>query len=54
MSSVSVNYDPFNIGASYDDAVRTLTLPVSERAGPRQIQVGRSDEGQPRIGREPA
>jgi HSP20 family protein len=42
--------DSENIAASYDDGVLTLTLPVSERAKPRQIQVGRSggkriDEG---------
>ena len=33
--------DTENIAASYDDGVLTLTLPVSERAKPRQIQVGR-------------
>ena len=33
--------DTENIGASYEDGVLTLTLPVSERARPRQIQVGR-------------
>jgi len=32
--------DTENIAASYDDGVLTLTLPVSERAKPRQIQVG--------------
>ncbi len=40
--------DSENIGASYDDGVLTLTLPVSERARPRQIQVGRGG-GQGRI-----
>ena len=34
-----------NIAASYDDGVLTLTLPVSERAKPRQVQVGRSGGG---------
>ena len=34
--------DTDKIGASYDDGVLTLRLPVSERARPRQIQVGRS------------
>lgn len=33
--------DTENISATYDDGVLTLTLPVSERAKPRQIQVGR-------------
>src|SRR3712207_4034942 len=37
------------IAASYDDGVRTLTLPVSERAKPRQIQVG-GGGGQQQIG----
>jgi HSP20 family protein len=38
--------DTENIAASYDDGVLTLTLPVSERAKPRQIQVGRGNQGQ--------
>jgi hypothetical protein len=38
--------DTDNIAASYDDGVLTLTLPVSERARPRQLQVGR-DGGRP-------
>jgi len=38
--------DTENIAASYDDGVLTLTLPVSERAKPRQIQIGRSGGGQ--------
>ena len=33
--------DTENIAASYEDGVLTLTLPVSERAKPRQIQVAR-------------
>jgi HSP20 family protein len=35
--------DTENIAASYDDGVLTLTLPVSERAKPRQVQIGRGD-----------
>jgi HSP20 family protein len=38
--------DTENIAASYDDGVLTLTLPVSERARPRQIQVGRGGSQQ--------
>jgi HSP20 family protein len=38
--------DTENIAASYDDGVLTLTLPVSERAKPRQIQVGRGNQGE--------
>jgi HSP20 family protein len=45
--------DTDNIAASYDDGVLTLTLPVAERARPRQIQVGRGGE-QRQIGPEAA
>ncbi len=38
--------DTERIEASYEDGVLTLTLPVSERARPRQIQVGRGRERQ--------
>jgi HSP20 family protein len=41
--------DTEKIGASYDDGVLTLTLPVSERARPRQIQIDRGG-GQAQIG----
>jgi HSP20 family protein len=41
--------DTDNIAASYDGGVLTLTLPVSERARPRQIQIGRGG-GQGQIG----
>lgn len=34
--------DVENIAASYEDGVLTLTLPVSERARPRQIPVNRA------------
>lgn len=37
-----------NIDATYTDGVLTLTIPVSERAKPRRIQVNRA-EGQQRI-----
>lgn len=38
--------DTERIEASYEDGVLTLTLPVSERARPRQIQVGRGGQRQ--------
>ena len=38
-----------NIGASYEGGVLTLTLPVSERAKPRTIQVQGRDEAQRKI-----
>ena len=38
-----------NIGASYEGGVLTLTLPVSERAKPRTIQVQAGNEGQREI-----
>lgn len=38
--------DTETIGASYEDGVLTLTLPVSERARPRQVQVGRGGSRQ--------
>ena len=38
--------DTQNIAASYQDGVLTLTLPVSERARPRQIKVGRGASSQ--------
>jgi HSP20 family protein len=41
--------DTENIAASYDDGVLTLTLPVSERARPRRIQVGGGGGGQRRV-----
>ena len=43
---LSSTIDTESIAASYDDGVLTLTLPVSERAKPRQIQVGRGNQGQ--------
>jgi HSP20 family protein len=41
--------DVDNIGASYEGGVLTLTLPVSERAKPRTIQVQASTEAQGEI-----
>ncbi len=38
--------DTDRIEASYHDGVLTITLPVSERARPRQIQVGRGGPAQ--------
>ncbi len=38
--------DTDRIAASYHDGVLTITLPVSERARPRQIQVGRGGPAQ--------
>ncbi len=38
--------DTENIAASYEDGVLTLTLPVSERAKPRQVQVSRGGSSQ--------
>ena len=38
--------DTDKIDASYDDGVLTLTLPVSERAKPRQIKIGERGAGQ--------
>ena len=38
--------DVEKIGASYEGGVLTLTLPVSERAKPRTIQVQARNEGQ--------
>lgn len=35
-----------NIDATYTDGVLTLTIPVSERAKPRRIQVNRTDDQQ--------
>jgi HSP20 family protein len=41
--------DVEKIGASYEDGVLTLTLPVSERAKPRTIRVQAGGEGQRKI-----
>ena len=38
--------DTDRIAASYEDGVLTLTLPVSERARPRQIQIDRGGQRQ--------
>jgi HSP20 family protein len=40
--------DSESIGASYEGGVLTLTLPVSERARPRKVEI-RSGEGERRI-----
>lgn len=47
--TLPASIDPKNIRASYDNGVLTITLPKSERAKPRQIQVessGRRSEPQ--------
>jgi HSP20 family protein len=46
---VGSSIDVDKIGASYEDGVLTLTLPVSERAKPRTIQVQAGGEGQRKI-----
>jgi HSP20 family protein len=46
--------DTEKIAASYEGGVLTLTLPVSERARPRKIEVGSAGEGQREIGPETA
>ena len=38
--------DTDRIAASYHDGVLTITLPVSERARPRQVRVGRAGPAQ--------
>ncbi len=38
--------DTDRIAAGYDDGVLTITLPVSERARPRQVPVGRGGPAQ--------
>jgi HSP20 family protein len=44
--------DTDNISATYEDGVLTLTLPISERARARQVQISRGGEGQRQIGPE--
>ncbi len=42
--------DTDRIAASYHDGVLTITLPVSERARPRQVRVGRGGPAQIEVG----
>jgi HSP20 family protein len=46
---VGTAIDVDRIGADYENGVLTLTLPVSERAKPRTIQVQASGEAQKKI-----
>jgi hypothetical protein len=44
----SMRFDAFReLDRLVDQAVLTLTIPVSEANKPRKVQTGRSDEGQP-------
>ena len=46
---LSDSLDPDQIGASYENGVLTLEIPVAEQAKPRRIAVTRSEEGRQTI-----
>jgi HSP20 family protein len=43
------NLDPNNLSAGYDRGVLTLTIPVSEQAKPRKVEIGSVNDGRQEI-----